>query len=347
MAREAYPKEWFLHFDGDDTQEHTLPASALVKSLQALQRSIQIVAASMAHAEQTKRSAREAEIRFAVILGVPENGGYTLPYSVGGPPRGLFDAAEVEDVVRRHESLLAAIDTENFNEIEREIPSLTLRKLFVKEIANMQPSPRSKVRLTIEDQSRKKVLDGGSVRKKLAPLLAEYARSTSQRTVVSGRLDAIDFQSRTLKLRLGDNRLISGTYLDDLEANLVDNPREWIRIRGNAQLDIENQLQSLTDVSDLEEIDTSPLEVSLPPELSNQNNTFSASVEYLPEDNLYVAAGDLNILATAETRTELEKEVQNALRYLWKAYVEIEESELSADALRLRHDILRTLRNAT
>ncbi len=65
------------------------------------------------------------------------------------------------------------------------------------------------------------------------------------------------------------------------------------------------------------------------------------AVSFNPADGLLTAEGAFNIHAVGGSRAELEAEVADALRFLWREYVDCPTDDFSADALALRNDLLR------
>ena len=96
---------------------------------------------------------------------------------------------------------------------------------------------------------------------RLNPLLAEPATIAIHPRLVTGRLDALDFQTRMLRLYLPNGRLVSATYDEDFEPILLANPRELIQVRGEAVLNEDGSLKQINNVREIIEVDTSPLTV--------------------------------------------------------------------------------------
>ncbi|MGI8569053.1 MAG: hypothetical protein ACR2KT_08260 [Methylocella sp.] len=84
MTAEALPV-FHLHFEGEAARGHTLPAPALVQAIEALQRSIYLLAMAYQGYElkQRARVNYELERKYALVFSIPEEGGYDLPYKVG------------------------------------------------------------------------------------------------------------------------------------------------------------------------------------------------------------------------------------------------------------------------
>lgn len=344
MSTDVAPPVFHLHFEGAATHGHKVPAAALIQAVQSLQRSIQLLAMAYEGHElkQRLRVSFDMERKYAVVFGVPEDGGYDLPYSVGSTALQLFDPRDVAHVTEQHQKVLEAVENGDVRTLRQIIPSAHIRRLVVGELKKMQPPARSGLVVSIEDYRHNKLLNGRTAVDRLAPLLADSTPIAVHPRLVTGRLDALEFQTRTLKLQLPNGRSLNGTYGEDFEPVLLENPREWIQVRGEAILNEDDSLKSLNNISEILEVDTSPLPVEAF-EVNGQTlkaiKPFITQVEFDPEEGLYTATGDLHLMVTGETRQEIDVAVGEALSFLWREYVIAESGDFTADALVLRQQL--------
>ena len=100
MSAATTSPEFHLHFEGGNLlmADHRVPAAALIQAAQALQRVVHLLAFHYEGGElkQRLRASRQMETKYAVIFGVPTDGGYDLPYQVGNPSQRLFDPQDIE-----------------------------------------------------------------------------------------------------------------------------------------------------------------------------------------------------------------------------------------------------------
>lgn len=341
---ETRPPVFHLHFEGEATRGHTVPAAALVQAVQALQRSVQLIAMAYEGQElkQRIRVSHELERKYALIFSVPQNGGYDIPYSVGSAAVSLFDPTDIAEVAGRHERFLTAVQQHDEAALKREIPSAQYRRLVLAELKKMQPPPRTGLVVSIEDYRGGKLLDGKTATAKLTPLLADPTVPVIHPQLVTGRLDALEFQARTLKLQLPNGRLLQGTYSDDFEPVLVEHRREFIQVRGEAVLNEDGSLKQLNNVQEILEVDESPLVVET---VEGGGLKLAATVPvsfavaFAPEDGIYVATGPFETMISAETRPELDTALTEAIVFLWREYVLADPATLSGDALLLRQEL--------
>jgi hypothetical protein len=352
MPTEPAPPEFHLHFEGEGTRDHTVPATVLLQAIQALQRAVNLLAVTHEGREfsQRLRVSHEFERKYAVVFKVPENGGYDIPYVIGSTATALFDPHDIANVTEQYRASLAAVQSNDFQALKRIIPQAAVRRQYITALKNMQPQRRWGLVVSIEDARRQKMLDGHTAASRLAPMLNEPVAPSVQPRIVTGRLDSLDFQARNLTLTLSTGRRLTCTYGDDFEPVLLENPREWIQVRGEAILNEDDSLKALNNVSEIVEVDASPVAIT---GITADGKTLSAAeplsfpVSFDPQEGIYIATGDFSMLATGETRDELEKAVADALEFLWREYVASDPALFSHDALALRDHLVRVFSEVT
>jgi hypothetical protein len=355
MAADIDVPEFHLHFEGEGARNHAVPGSALAQAIQSLQRSIHLLAIAYEGRDirERLRVSHELERKYAVTVGVPEHGGYDIPYVIGSNVRALFDPQDVAIVTQQHRDALAAVQASDPQALKRIIPAAQIRRDVVVAFKKMLPPRRSGLVLSIEDNFHEKLLDGYTALARLTPMLTEPVAPRVHPRIVTGTLDGLDFQSRSLTLRLPTGRRLSCAYNDDYEPILLENPREWIQVRGEAVLDEDDNLEELINISEIIEVDDDPVIID---SITIGNTTYTATqplvfhISFEPDEGTYMATGNFHIVVCAETRIELESAISEALVFLWEEYVACDTSILTADARALREQIASTLvgvRNAT
>jgi hypothetical protein len=224
-----------------------------------------------------------------------------------------------------------------------------VRHQFVLALKNMQPRQGTGLVVSVEDYRRAKLIDGFTIASRLALLTNEAITPRIHPRWVTGRLDGIDFQSRTLTLQLPTGRRLNCVYLEDFEPVLLDNPREWIQVRGEAVIDENDNLKAVNNVTEIVEVDDSVAVISgftVDGTSRAAIQPVSFAVEFDPEESVYTATGDFHMLASGETRAELESSIVDTLALLWREYVAPDPSQFSADALALRGQLTKTFAGA-
>jgi hypothetical protein len=340
MTEVPSKQTFHLHFEGENplVRDHKIPASALLQSVQALQRMITLLAYNLEGTElkQRLRVSHEMESKYAVVFGIPKDGGYDLPYSIGYSSQlALIEEAQI---VTQFRDVLNAVENEDELAFKRAVPPASLRRALASELKKMQPPPRMALHVNIEDANGSKLLSGKSVLSRIEPLISESSEIVIHPKIITGRLDALDFQNRTLKIFLPNGKPINCNYAEEREPLLVENRREWIQLRGEAELNDDGSLRALNNVTEVIEVDESSIEV-----LSIENHRalsrVAIPVKFDADNGCYVAEGDFHLHVVAETRDELERSVSEELAFLWREYVEVNPSTLSRDAVELRNDL--------
>jgi hypothetical protein len=334
-----------LHFEGETARRHTVPGSALAQAIESLQRTIHLLA--IAHEgrdfNERLRVSYELERKYAVVVKVPEDGGYDIPYIIGNTASKLFDPQDITIVTNQHKDSLAAVQANDLQTLKRIIPLALIRQQVVIALKKMQPPKRMGLVVSIEDYRREKLLDGYTAAAHLVPMLNEPVPPSVHPRVVAGRLDALDFQSRSLTLQLPNGRRLNCTYNDDFEPVLLENPRKWIQVRGEAVLNEDDSLKVLINITEIIEVDDDPVTVdsiTVGGATVRAARPVSFPVAFEPDEGIYTANGEFHMLVSAETRAELENSVSEALACLWQEYVASDVSTLTADAQALRSQLI-------
>ena len=345
MTTDFKSPTFHLHFEGVGTLGHSVPAAALVQAVQALQRSIQLLAFAQEGQEvkQRLRTNYDMERKYAVVFDIPRDGGYDLPYKVGNAAAKLFDPDDVAKVTEQHQAVLAAIEAGDMQALKRAVPMPHIRRMVVNEIKKMQPPPRSGIVVSLEDYRNNKILDGRTSVERCNRILLDVAPISVHPRLVTGRLDSLDFQARILKLQLPTGRTLSCSYNEDFEPILLENPREWLQVRGEVVLNEDDSLKSLNNITEIIEVDPSPLEIEsfeINGQIVKAIRPFVVAVNFDPVGGIYTATGIFNLIIGAETRDFLEESVIDALKFLWDEYALSDPVMFTADALDLRQNIL-------
>jgi hypothetical protein len=344
MTTDVAPPKFHLHFEGEAARGHSVPGSALAQAIESLQRSIHLLAIAREGLDfkERLRISYELERKYAIIVEVPEDGGYDIPYVIGNAVGTLFDPQDISLVTKQHQDTLAAVQANDLQALKRIIPLAPIRRQVMIALKKMQPPKRMGLVVSIEDYRHSKLLDGHTAAARLAPMLNEPVTPGVHPRVVTGRLDALDFQSRKLSLQLPNGRRLDCTYNDDFEPVLLENPREWIQVRGEAVLNEDDNLIALNNITEIIEVDDRPVTVD---SLTVDGVTLTVMrplafpVAFEPGEGIYTATGDFHMLVSTETRVELENSVLDALAFLWREYAAADARTLTADAMALREQL--------
>ncbi len=337
-----------LHFEGVPTYGHTLPAPALVQALQQLQRVVHLLAMADEGREvrQRARVTHAIQRRYPLICHVPEDGGYALPVDLGETSHQLFDVHATSQLAEKTREVIRAVDRGDATALVHLVPESYFRKSIVSAFSSMQPPKRSGIVVDIEDYRRAKLLSGSGLEEKIKQLVDRPPPDIATTPAyITGALIEMKFHERRLSLQLlGSGRIFEATYSDDFEPVLLDHPRELIQVHGNVVYDHNGAPSSISDVDEILDVDQSPVEVRAinygQGTVTAKKQLVSYIVTFDQENQLYEASGPFDIVVSAETRPELENELDAELSMLWNEYALAEPSELTAAACVLREQLL-------
>jgi hypothetical protein len=336
-----------LHFQGPLTRGHSVPAPAIVQALQQFQRVVHLLAMAEEGREvrQRARVTYDIDKRFPLVCGIPQEGGYVLPVVLGDTAHQLFDASVVQAVADRTRDVLKAVNVADEGEMKRLVPDSYFRRGVLAAFAAMQPARRSGVSISIEDYTEQSLLDGATARDRVESLLIRpQGGPAASPSYVTGALVEMKFQERRLRLQLlGTGRAFDATYGDDFEPVLLDHPRELIQVHGNVVYGEDGSPTSISDVDEILEVDESAIEVRA---ISQDGITLQArqplnfTVSFDKDAQQYEASGPFDIVLGAQTRPDLEAQLDAELGMLWREYAIAEPGDLTMAAQRLKQELL-------
>ena len=349
MPNPSGANSFSIHFDGEGTDAHVLPAPVLIESIAQIQR-IVLLLAKMHRGEplgQRTSFSRTLRDEFALLCHLPEAGSYAVPVEIGQQSESAPspDIAEVCDLFHQVTSLVGGGDAFEAQEIVAEPRYLTL---LTDAYRKAQPSPQTGVSLSIEDHQHRRILDGRR------PLQALDDQSPSPpdapiENTVSGLLVGMDFHKRNVRLMRLDGKVITIGYDNDAEQPLLEHRRGWVSLNGEVHYDDSRKPISVQHARDFVMLDEGEIELK---ELSLDDALYRATpplrfhISYDAEDRLYDLNGDFEITLSANSRPELLRELHEVLTMLWIDYAQEEPERLSPKARDLRTELLHRLQAA-
>ena len=240
------------------------------------------------------------------------------------------------------EALLSAIQNETPDTLFAPFPDGKVRNRALREVRKLLPKPGEGWKFGFQQGDSPEVLLTSD--SAIAVIDRELTQDTPEDTVmtVTGELIRIDFDKRTVVLRYPPTRKeIECVYVEELEETMIENRRALIQATGQFTLDDEGNPTQLTDVTQLEPVDLSPITLKVVHSHGRdfrfrQPLTLKPSLDEESQQLYVVEAADLTLLAYAQTREQLLQEIAEQIAFMWDAYVNAVEDDLAADALRLR-----------
>lgn len=341
-----------LHFETEDRFDHVVPADALAAALKGLQGIIYTFAMRDGDNWPVRRGRVLSDIkrRFALSCRIPEAGSYAMPVEFGSSPHGLLETEEIGRVGREFQQVSRAMTDGDTDALRRHVPHEDVRKRLITQYEKIQPPKRSGIVLSIEDHKRDKLVDGSRIRDSInrmkVPRLGQDRRvvpATTPATVV-GTLVSMNFETRSLRLKLLDGTSLDARYSKDFEPHLLEHRRGLMHFRGEPDYDGRDSIVALNRVDMILPIDESPMQLD---GFAVDNKRYLAvpplrfSVKFDHKDGLYDLEGDFDIRLCADDRSLLEESVKEELAMLWTEYAQEQPALLSPKAQRLRGDLLK------
>lgn len=323
-----------------------MPASVLVQILQNAQQAFELIGLHVEGRSITQRARISAAIsqRFQLICQLPQAGCYALPVTVGSAS-DLFvpeKAAEAFDVFHK---LMKRVSDRNDIGLEQVLPDERIRRRVLEAVKGMAPRADAKWRLSLHDSNDAPFASFGVdtipfVQKILVP-----AEQREAARVVTGELTHINFKERKLTIIYPPtSKELECLYDEALEDLLYERRRELIQVTGRVLLDEQGSPKKIIDVTDISDVDLSPLEISV---IRHGNLHLQVTPPISAEPTLDESKQLLcfecpgfDVLAFAPTREALLAETQEHLAMLWQEYALAPDDELDGPA-RILKQLLR------
>jgi hypothetical protein len=340
-----------IRLTNDEDGMHEVPADVLVRTLAGMQQLVYLLGAVQ---EQRTigvrfRLSQEIQQRYSLNCRIPQPGSYAVPIALGTGEREESLFTNYLNLLGNIESLLGAIQQGSLEPLWEIFPDGKVRNRALREVRKLLPKPGEGWNLGFQrGDSPEVVLASDSA---IATIDRELAQDSPENTVmtVTGELIRIDFDKRTVVLRYPPTRTeIECVYVDELEETMLQNRRGLMQATGQFTLDEEGNPTKLTNVTQLEPVDLSPISIKVV-HWRGREFRFGSSLTLQPEldeesSQLYVVeAPDLTLLAYAQTREQLLQEIAEQIAFMWDAYVNVSEAELAPDALKLRQRLLKNV----
>lgn len=258
-----------LEITGRATDDHSVPAEVLVRSIQGIQQSVLLLGAAQDQREIRDRFKPDQSLRkqYTLRLSPAEPGSYAVPMTlVDERPQQSLDVRRGANLLDRLGEIWSGVAQGDNEAVKHLLPNEGYRSRLLQEIRKMLPRTGDGWALTLVSSSHPRV----ELTSKHRPIVERLLVSLPdvQEMSVIGELLRIDFAEKRLTVRyLPTNQAINCSYLEEIEDSIVDARRGLFQIRGQFVLDQKGHPERLTDVSSVEPVDLSPAlisEVSLP-----------------------------------------------------------------------------------
>lgn len=326
-------------------EEHVVPASALLRSVQSVQ-SVAFALGAHHDGVETNSPGKVKEVRqhYQLMVGTPEDGSVMVPLEIhdvretprmpiDDEPQVLSETLEFMDAVQRDDRPAAAAL----------LPSPILRRKALRDLRTSFPTASESWSYQLTDGSTT-----ASVDRVFQGIVERWLSSAEDaiEMMVIGHLSRLDFDARTVTIKYpATGRLLKAEYPSELETQLIEARRDLIQLDALVLLDSKGHPGEITELRGLGEIDLTAVHVSTVTYGGirlTAREPFDIQVTLDAEtQQLYEAKYEpLGIDAYGETRDELAEVVQAEIASLWTAFA-MEDPGLLTDSAKELADALR------
>ncbi|KAA0215796.1 MAG: hypothetical protein DYG94_06525 [Leptolyngbya sp. PLA3] len=336
---------------GPETEGNTVPADVLVQTLERLQKLVLIAAAAKEGKGMNRRFKPSAELRQRHTLrcAIPTAGSYAIAVSeVDECPQddlpNMDEYAALDDVYQVAEAVIE----DNPDRVRQVIPDAALRSLMLRTLQDMAPSEGSEWLLDFAVGTKRSRRLGYGLRRDVTRVLRSDQPEQEEGTVI-GELQRIFFDQRKFEIRHPvTESLISCSYQDEVESDILESRRDYIQVTGQVYRTPEGHVSSVSDVTSIERVDTSPFQIS-EIEVDGVRLRIAPPLQVNPEldeetKQVFLFSDDeLNLFIAAPTRAELYEEIVADLAFSYSEYVRADDETLSPAAVELKRRLSQRL----
>jgi hypothetical protein len=346
MNAPMHPPSFSFHIESGESLGNVVPAAVLVQILQNAQQAFELIGVHVEGRSINQRVGVSAATsqRFQLICQLPEPGCYALPVTVGSATE-LFDVEQAEKAFNIFHGLMARISDRSTTGLADILPDERVRRRVLESVKGMAPRADAKWTLALRDagDATFATFDVQTI-----PFVRETLVPAAQREaarVVTGELKNIDFIEHKLTIIYPPtSKELDCLYDEALEDLLYERRRDLIQVTGRVLLDDQGAPKKIIDVSDIRDVDLSPLEVSTVRHgaLSLRVTPMLLLEPCLDESKqlLCIDYPEFEMAVFSATREGLLAELHEHLAMLWQEYALVTDSELDAPALQLKQALL-------
>lgn len=338
-----------FHIESGEPLGNAVPASVLVQILQSAQQAFELIGV---HVEgrsinQRARVSAATSQRFQLICQLPESGCYALPVTVGNTSE-LFEPEQAEKAFQIFRGVMERVSRRSATGLTNALPDERIRRRVLEAVKGMAPRADAKWTLNLHDSTN---IVFAAFDDQTIPFVQDTLVPAAQREasrVVTGELKNIDFIEHKLTIIYPPtSKELDCLYDEALEDLLYERRRDLIQVTGRVLLDDQGSPKKIIDVSDIRDLDLSPLEISAVRHgMVNLRVAPPLLLEPTLDDTkqlLCIDSHELDITVFSPTREGLLAELHEHLAMLWQEYALASDSELDSHALQLKEVLLARL----
>lgn len=317
-------KQALLRIEGEDTKNGSVSVDVLVRLLEGIGDLTVLFGAAEENCPLKRRFSPPDELRrrYRLRCGQSTKGSFGIPlYIVDETDPSFFEQV---DILSRIIEFAKATSDGDAAKLRKIMPESGYRDRCLRILRKLAPKPGEHWGASLALGSLAGVSLNGRMTKNIDGLLSQGI--TEDVMTVTGELIAIQFDQFRITIKYPPTKSeINCTYLQDLEVDLFESRRDLIQLTGGFTLDQEGNPIRMTDVSRIEPVDLTPIELSRF-EWNGRTLLADHTVEFHPKldeetSQLYIVENeelDLNVFA--DTRQDLINEIVEHIFFVWDAY---------------------------
>ena len=331
-------KDLELKFDGDPIKRlDGAPVSAVVSSLNAIQRMVHIIgmrAEGRGISERIKPTIR-VKREYAVVCRAAVKGSHIQPFAVESMANG-----ETSDSIAASERLietLKALDSGDENRLVEAVPNDRERWFLANSAAGLLPDENSGIDVMVRAGNRGPfAFRAERARDFIEDFQVRPPPSLGEETV-AGKLRAIDYGQTAMTIKPGQEPALRMDYPLPLEEWLQANVRKRLQITGRPKFNKRGDISTFQPIETITE--TEPHLEPIDRFKSNgrllaTNRPVTLPITVFWEDRLFsVRDPQLGIDVVTQGMNELRDAVLSELDFLWRHYAAANDRELDQEAL--------------
>jgi hypothetical protein len=336
-----------LHLHDSASGEHAVHASVLVRVLGGLQDALN----SLAQDARTDPTSKRARARFSaklaeeysLVCGVPREGSYSLPLSL--LRSDLLAEIREKEITNDLVGLVKGIETGDVERVRNMFRHNVYRHSALEAVKRASPDSTETWHTEIRIDSHSMSLDQNTQVRIIDLESKLIGGEKDATTVVVGVLEVIDFGNTEAVIRYPETgKRLRFRYDETVEVLLLKNVRKLVEVRADIQVDSDGQPTRIDNVSNIQEVDMTPIVLDRIPidsgSLVLRNPLVLTLTESDPTHLLRLEHPPLDIDVFARTRDELLEELNEQVVMLWIEYAKEDDRNLTASSRDLKQKLL-------
>lgn len=337
-----------IRMSGQEMENFEVPIDILVRVLAGLQQIVYLLATVQEKRSVGQRFRVPIEMQqlYSLRASIPQPGSYTIPVLLKPEiDSQLSISANYTEIMSSLENFFSSLNSPDFNQAQAIFPDSKLRNRALRETRKFLPKADELWQLGFSTSNSRELTLTNKVINRIDNWLTQDTPEDAVMTV-TGELIRIDFDKRLVVLRYPPtHQEIECIYLEDLEDSMIENRRQMIQVTGQFTLDADGHPIKLTDVTRIEPVDLSPINIR---EVTGRGKKLCLIMPLLltPELDeetkqlLIVEESQIGLHVFAYTRDELIHEINEQMLMMWDEYVNVSVDELASDAQKLQQKLL-------